>query len=60
MILRYIYINSQETTISVRNAVNCLLTSVMVWVPAESDSKFNSHYSCGHLIRSIGQLSITL
>ena len=43
MILRYIYINSQETTISVRNAVNCLLTSVMVWVPAESDSKFNSH-----------------
>ena len=41
MILRHI--NSRETTISVRNAVNCLLTSVMVWVPAESYSKFNSH-----------------
>ena len=43
MILRYIYINGRETTISVRNAVNCLLTSVMVWVPGESYSKFNSH-----------------
>ena len=42
MILRYIYINSRETTISVRNAVNCLLTNVMVWVPAESYSKGQS------------------